>query len=538
MLKGIGASQGYGIGKAVIIKDISTDYSGVKYSGEESEKARLKRAVDDFNTETRALAEKLRKSAGEKEAEILEGHIVMLSDPFMLSQIEESISSGSVAEKAVDTICQMFIDMFSSADDELTNQRASDIKDIRDNLLQRLLGVKAVDITAVPKGSVLVAADLTPSMTGQINKDNVTAIITEVGGITSHSAILARAMGIPAVLSVIDATKNINDGEALICDGFKGKIFTSPSDDETEEYTRKHKEYLNQKEALKAFIDKETITKNGIKKAVYGNIGKPEDVQNVVQNSGEGIGLFRTEFLFMDRACAPDEEEQFEAYSTVARAMNNREVIIRTLDIGGDKDIPYLNIGKEENPFLGHRGIRYCLDNKELFKKQIRAILRAAVYGTIKIMLPLVTCLDEVTKAKKVIFECECELTEAGTPYRPVSLGIMIETPSAVLISDLLAKEVDFFSIGTNDLTGYTMAVDRGNSKVSSLYDVFQPSVLRAIEMTIKNAKNEGIQVGMCGEAAADNRLIPLLLEWGLDEFSVTPSSILQTRKAICENNA
>lgn len=538
MLNGIAASQGYGIGKAVIIKDINTDYSNVEYSGEDNEKARLKKAVDDFNTETQELAEKLKKSAGEKEAEILEGHIVMLSDPFMLSQIEESISSGSVAEKAVDTVCQMFIDMFSSAGDELTKQRASDIRDIRDNLLQRLLGVKTVDISSVPKDSVLVAEDLTPSMTGKINKENVTAIITEVGGVTSHSAILARAMGIPAVLSVIDATQNIKNGETLICDGFKGKVFTKPSEAEIEEYTEKQKEYLNQKEELKAFIDRETITKNDIKKAVYGNIGKPEDVQNVVHNSGEGIGLFRTEFLFMDRANEPDEEEQFEAYSTVARAMNGREVIIRTLDIGGDKNIPYLNIEKEENPFLGHRGIRYCLDNKELFKKQIRAILRAAVYGTIKIMLPLVTCIDEVTKTKKLIFECECELTESGTPYRPVSLGIMIETPSAVLISDLLAKEVDFFSIGTNDLTGYTMAVDRGNSRVSSLYDTFQPSVLRAIEMTIKSAKKEGIQVGMCGEAAADSRLIPLLLEWGLDEFSVTPSSILQTRKAICENNA
>lgn len=538
MLKGIGASQGYGIGKAVIINDINTDYSNAEYSSEDNEKARLKNAVESFTAETSELAEKLKKSAGEEEAEILESHIVMLSDPFMISQMEEGISAGAVAEKAVDTVCQMFIDMFSAAADELTRQRASDVKDIRDSLLHKLLGVKTVDISTVPAGSVLVAGDFTPSMTGQIKKENVAAIITEVGGITSHSAILARAMGIPAVLSVVDATQLIKNGETLICDGFKGKVFANPSKSEIKEYKLKQQEYLNQKEALKAFIDRKTITKNGIKKAVYGNIGKPEDVQNIVQNSGEGIGLFRTEFLFMDRACEPDEEEQFEAYSTVARAMNGREVIIRTLDIGGDKDIPYLHIGKEDNPFLGHRGIRYCLDNKELFKKQIKAILRAAVYGTIKIMLPLVTCLDEIKKAKQIIFECENELTETGIPYRPVSLGIMIETPSAVLISDLLAKEVEFFSIGTNDLTGYTMAVDRGNSKVSGLYDTFQPAVLRAIEMTIKNAKKEGIQVGMCGEAAADIRLIPLLLEWGLDEFSVTPSSILQTRKAICENDA
>lgn len=538
MLKGIGASQGYGIGNAVVIRDMNTDYSNAKYSTADNEKARLHKAIDSFVDETHRLAEKLRESAGEKEAEILEGHIVMLDDPFMISQMEERILSGSVAEAAVDNTCKMFIDLFSSASDELTKQRASDVKDIRDNVLQQLLGVKAVDIGSVAQGSVLVASDFTPSMTSRIKKENVSAIVTEVGGITSHSAILARAMGIPAVLSVIDATKNIRDGEMLICDGFKGKIFINPTENEMNIYTEKQQEYLNQKEQLKAFIGRETITENGIKKAVYGNIGRPEDVQNVIQNSGEGIGLFRTEFLFMDRASAPDEEEQFEAYSTVARAVDGREVIIRTLDIGGDKEIPYLNIGKEENPFLGHRGIRYCLDNQELFKTQIKAILRAAVYGTIKMMLPLVTCLDEVKRTKELIFECETELTEKETPYKPVSLGVMIETPSAVLISDLLAKEVDFFSIGTNDLTGYTMAVDRGNSKVSYLYDTFQPSVLRAIEMTIKNAKKEGIPVGMCGEAAADTKLIPLLLEWGLDEFSVTPSSILKTRKTICENKA
>ncbi len=538
MLKGVGASQGYGIGKAVVIGDMNTDYSHVKYSSADHEKARLHRAIDSFTSETRELADKLRACAGEKEAEILEGHIVMLSDPFMLSQMEDSISSGSVAEAAVDTACQMFIDLFSAAGDELTRQRASDVKDIRDNILQNLLGVKAVDISSVPKGSVLIAADFTPSMTSQIKKENVSAIVTEVGGITSHSAILARAMGIPAVLSVLDAVTNIKDGEMLICDGFKGKVLVNPTEGEIKEYTQKQQEYLNQKEKLKEFMGKETVTKNGIKKAVYGNIGKPEDVQNVVQNSGEGIGLFRTEFLFMDRASEPDEEEQFEAYSTVARAMDGREVIIRTLDIGGDKEIPYLHIGREDNPFLGHRAIRYCLDNQALFKTQIKAILRAAVYGTIKIMLPLVTCLDEVARTKALIAECEAELTEKGIPYKSVSLGVMIETPSAVFISDLLAKEVDFFSIGTNDLIGYTMAVDRGNSKVCHLYDAFQPSVLKAIEMTIKNAKQEGIEVGMCGEAAADTKLIPMLLEWGLDEFSVTPSSILRTRKTICENNA
>lgn len=535
MLKGVPASQGYGIGNAIIINDISTDYSNVKYTTAENEKSRLKSAVDSFIRETTDLANALKESAGEKEAEILEGHIVMLSDPFMLSQMEESIDGGNIAEKAVDMICNMFIDMFSSVDDELTNQRASDVKDIRDSLLKILLGVKSIDISSVPKGSVLVAKDFTPSMTGKIKKQNVSAIITEVGGVTSHSAILARAMGIPAVLSVINATELIGDGVQVIADGFKGRVIINPTQSDIDSYTLLQEKYLDEKESLKEYIGKKTVTSSGEEKLVYANIGKPEDVQNVLQNSGEGIGLFRTEFLFMDRASEPTEEEQFEAYSTVARAMNGKEVIIRTLDIGGDKDIPYLNIDKEENPFLGHRAIRYCLDNKKLFKKQIRAILRSAVFGNIKIMLPLVTCLEEVREAKEIIAECEKELKEKNTSFKSVELGVMIETPSAVLISDLLAKEVDFFSIGTNDLTGYTMAVDRGNAKVCRLYDTTQTSVLRAIEMTIKNAKSAGITVGMCGEAAADERLIPKLVEWGLDEFSVTPGSILQTRKIISE---
>ncbi len=535
MLKGIGASHGYGIGKAVVIKDINTDYSKVEYTDAKTEKEKLHKAADSFVTETKQLTEAVKENAGSKEAEILEGHIMMLNDPFMMSQMEESIDNGFIAEKAVDSVCSMFIDMFSAVDDELTKQRASDVKDIKDSLLKILLNAHEVDISSVEKGSVLIAKDFTPSMTSRINPENVSAIITEVGGVTSHSAILARAMGIPAVLSVIDAVKEIKDGEVVAADGFKGNVIINPDKNQITDFINKQSEYLRQKDRLKTYINKETVTSDGIKKAVYANIGKPEDVQNVLQNGAEGIGLFRTEFLFMDRNTEPTEEEQFEAYSTVARAMDSREVIIRTLDIGGDKEIPYLNIEKEENPFLGHRAIRYCLDNTVLFKKQIRAILRAAVYGHIKIMLPLVTCLDEVKSAKSLIKECEAELAENNIEYASVPIGVMIETPAAVLISDLLADEVKFFSIGTNDLTGYTMAVDRGNTRVSKLYDTHQKSVLRAIEMTIKNAKKAGIQVGMCGEAAADITLIPKLIEWGLDEFSVTPSSILQTRKTICE---
>lgn len=436
ILKGIGASQGYGIGTAVIIKDIRLDYSAVKYSGADNEIQRLRTAAEKFTKKTTALANELEKSASHEEAEILEGHLMMLNDPFMLSQMEDNIRQGATAESAVDLVCTMFYDMFSGVDDELTRQRASDVKDIRDSLLKILLGVEGVDISSVENGSILIAKDFTPSMTSQIKKENVSAIITEVGGVTSHSAILARAMGIPAVLSVLDATKIISSGETLIVDGFEGKIILNPQDAQLNAYSRRHEQYLSERESLNEYFSKPTVTKSGKVKKVYGNIGRAEDAQNVIQNGGEGIGLFRTEFLFMDRNHEPSEQEQFEAYSTVAKAMDGREVIIRTLDIGGDKAIDYLSIEREENPFLGHRAIRYCLDNAELFKRQLRAILRAAQYGDIKIMLPLVTNLDEVKRAKALIAECEEELKANNFKYSKVPLGVMIETPSAERLVD------------------------------------------------------------------------------------------------------
>ncbi len=538
MLKGIGVSEGYGIGKAIIIEDISLDYSAVKYTDAVSEKARLEKAIAECIGKTQEIAAQLKVSAGEKEAEIMSGHVEMLQDPFMKQQMEERIDGGEVAESAVDGVCQFFIDMFAGTGDELMEQRASDVKDIRDDLLSLLLGVTMVDISAVPKGSVLIAKDFTPSMTGRINCDNVVGMIAEVGGVTSHSAILARAMGLPAVLSVEGATQKLEDGRFLVVDGSNGHVLPDPTAEEIAEYTVLQKQYEAEKEDLRRFASMSTVTANGVPKAVYGNIGKPEDVQNVVQHGGEGIGLFRTEFLFMDRNQEPTEEEQFEAYSTVAKAMHGKEVIIRTLDVGGDKDIPYLAIEREDNPFLGFRAIRYCLQNPELFKRQLRAILRASAFGNVKIMLPMVTCADEIHAAKALVAQCAEELAAEGHAVADVPVGIMIETPAAALTAKELAKEADFFSIGTNDLTGYVMAVDRGNSKVSGLYDVMQPAVLKAIELAIKGAKENGIPVGMCGEAAADPRLTARLLEWGLDEFSVSPSSILRTRKTILENNA
>lgn len=535
-LKGTGVSAGYGIGRGVVIRQADLDYSARKFTTAEEEKARLADAAGRYRTETQALAEKLKSEAGGKNAEILEGHLAMLDDPFMLGQMNENIDGGQTAEAAVDAVCTMFYQMFAAADDALLRQRATDVNDIKTSLLQLLLGVKTVDLVSVAPGSVLVAADFTPSMTSAMNRQNTVAMVAETGGVTSHSAILARAFEIPAVLSAAGASEKIADGALVIVDGFTGDILIDPDEETAEKYKQKQAEYLKEKALLDVYRTRATVTKSGVHRAVYANIGSPAEAQVALEASAEGIGLFRTEFLFMDRPALPDEEEQYKAYAEVAQVMAGKEVIIRTLDVGGDKDIPYLNMEKEENPFLGCRAIRYCLKHPEVFKVQLRALLRAACCGRIKIMLPMICTADEIRRARALIAECAAELAAEGKAFRrDVPVGIMVETPAAALTSDLLAKEADFFSIGTNDLTGYVTASDRGNADVAYLYDAAQPAVQRAIQMTIENARRAGIPVGMCGEAAADARLIPQLNAWGLDEFSVSPSSVLSTRKCICE---
>lgn len=536
-IKGTPVSEGYGIGKIVVIKELSLDYSKVKFLGKDKEISRLDEAVSKYINDTKILIETLKKEAGSKNAEILEGHLVMLEDPFMIGQMKENINSEMTAEKAVDTVCSMFYQIFSVAEDELTRQRATDINDIKSSLLKILLKTEETDISNVEKGTVLVATDFTPSMTSKINKENVEAIIAEAGGVTSHSAIIARAMGIPCILGVKNAQNTFENDDFVIVDAVKGEIVKEADDECVKSYSILKDEERKERLSLKEYINKKTITKNGVQKSVYANIVNADDVHSAVVNGAEGIGLFRTEFLYMDRSEAPSEEEQFEAYSTVAKAMGGREVIIRTLDVGGDKHIEYLQIEKEDNPFMGLRAIRYCLKNTDLFKVQLKALLRAACYGNIKIMFPLVCTVDEVVSAKKLLDECKNELEKDGIKYKKdIEVGVMIETPSAVMISDELAKIVDFFSIGTNDLTGYIMASDRGNKEVAYLYNEYNTAVLKSIEMTIKNAKKVGIPVGMCGEAACNEKMISKLLEWGLDEFSVSSSSILKTRKIICQS--
>ena len=535
ILQGIAASNGVGLGRAVCVREETLDYSDVRYAGKEAEKERLQAAMEEFETRTDAMAQRIRAQVGEKEAEILMGQVTMLADPFMRSQMEEAIDNGSCAEAAVDTVCTMYADMFAGVEDELMRQRSTDVKDIRDRLLSILLGVTGVDLSRLPAGSVLVARDLTPSMTVGLNREHIAGILTEVGGKTSHSAILARALELPAVLSVPKALELIEDGDGLIVDGSAGRAILNPDENTRGEYLKRQQEFQAKRAALEVYRDQATVDADGKVYHLYANIGSAAEAEAAAQSGAEGIGLFRTEFLFMNRTSLPDEMVQYEAYQAVSKTMAGKEVIIRTLDVGGDKAIEYLGMDKEDNPFLGHRAIRYCLDRPELYKVQLRALLRAgAEEKNIKIMLPLVTCVEEVRTARALLDQCKAELEAEGLPYdKDIKLGIMVETPSAALIADLLAKESDFFSIGTNDLTQYTMAVDRGNAKVEKLYKTFQPSVLRSIRNIITAAKEAGIPVGMCGEAAADPCLLPLLMTWGLDEFSVSSSSVLDTRANI-----
>lgn len=537
MLKGVGASSGIGIGTIVCIREESLDYSKVVFQGEAEEKARLKEAVDTFCKVTQEMAEDIRQRVGEKESEILSGQIMMLSDPFMTGQMEEMIASGSCAEASLDSVCQMYIEMFSNVDDELMRQRATDIRDIRTRMLRLLLGVSSVDIASVPAGTVLTAKDLTPSMTVGLKKENISAILTEIGGKTSHSAILARALEIPAVLGIPQVLDQVSDGQQAIVDGESGEVILSPDEDTLKRYTAQWKEQQEQKAMLSVYRDRKTQDADGRNYELYSNIGSVAEAQIALENGAEGIGLFRTEFLFMDRTAMPTEQEQYEAYKAVSDIMQGKEVIIRTLDVGGDKEISYLKMESEQNPFLGWRAIRYCLEESDLFKVQLRALLRAgAEHKNIKIMLPLVTGVQEIRAAKQLLEECKQELAAQGIAYDDnIQVGIMIETPAAALIADLLAKEAAFFSIGTNDLTQYTLAVDRGNAKVENLYTTLHPAVLRSIRSIIRAAKEAKIPVGMCGEAAADPALIPLLLEFGLDEMSVSASSILKTRKIVSQ---
>ncbi len=536
MYEGVNASEGIGIGTVAVAVEPDLTFTPHAVEDAAAEKARFEAALEVFCKKTEAQAEHMKTSVGEAEAEIMSGHVTLAQDPELTGAIEASIDGGTCAEQALVETSTMFENMFLSMDDEVFRLRAADIADIRTGILAELLGREVVDLSVLPAGTIIVVHDLTPSMTATIDKANVAGIVTETGGRTSHSAIIARALEIPAVLSVSNACGALHNGMTAIVDGSMGVVIGEPDEETLADYTERAEQFAAEKRALEAFRGKPSVTADGIAKVLACNIGSPDDVNGALDHDAEAIGLFRSEFLFMDAKELPSEEEQFEAYRKVAVAMKGAPVIIRTLDVGGDKEIPYMNLQKEENPFMGYRAIRYCLDNPDEYKVQLRALLRASAFGDIKIMVPLVTCVEEIRAVKKLVEECKAELREEGRTFNDnIQVGIMMETAAAANIPDLLAKESTFFSIGTNDLTGYTMASDRGNDRVAYLYSWYYPAVLRAIKNIIEAGVRAGIMVGMCGEAAADPLLTPLLIAWGMEEFSTSAPSILRTRKAISQ---
>ena len=536
MYQGVNASEGIGIGTVMIAVDPDLTFEPQEVADAAAEKERYQSALAVFCEKTQAQADHMKTAVGEAEAEIMLGHIVLAQDPGMTDAINGAIDGGTCAEQALVDASTMFENMFLSMDDEMFRLRAADIADIRTGILAELLGVEVVDLSVLPENTVVVVHDLTPSMTATIDKKNVAGIVTETGGRTSHSAIIARALEIPAVLSVANSCSALRNGMTAIVDGSDGVVISEPDADVLAKYTAMAEEFAAEKAALEAFRGKETVTADGIKKILACNIGSPDDVANALDHDAEAIGLFRSEFLFMDATELPSEEEQFQAYRKVATALKGAPVIIRTLDVGGDKEIPYLHMEKEENPFMGYRAVRYCLDNADQYKVQLRALLRASAFGDIKIMIPLVTCVEEVRAVKELVEVCKAELDQEGFKFNPdTEVGVMMETPAASLIADKLAEEADFFSIGTNDLLGYTMCADRGNDRISNLYNVYYPAVLRSIKNIIECGVKAGIMVGMCGEAAADPLLEPLLISFGLEEFSMSAPSILRARKTISQ---
>ena len=539
MIRGIGTSKGIGIGHALIIDEPQIEAKTEIVSDTAAELRRYENVKKKFIADTQNIIEELKKKLkkNDKTSLVLQNQIYLIEDIEMNQQIIGFIENEHLcADAAVDRTCSLYADIFASLDSEVMNQRVADIEDLKHRILSMLSGNVTVDLSNLEPDTIIVAKQLHPSVTAAMDTKHVVGIIAEKGGETSHAAILARALEIPAVLSVKDACSKIADNESVIVDGEYGEVFLKPIEKTVQIYTKKKKEYQKKVKELKKYIDRETVTSDGYKVCLAANIGNEDDAVKGMKSGAEGVGLFRTEFLFMNGVSMPDEEKQFEAYKKAAIVLKGKTLTIRTLDVGGDKNIPYMGLAKETNPFLGYRAIRFCLGRVDVFTTQLRAILRASAFGKIKIMVPLVTCIEELRSVKALVKDIMKDLDSENIKYnKNIEIGVMMETPAACMIADLLAKEAAFFSIGTNDLTGYTMAVDRGNAKVAYLYSTYQPAVLRAIKKIIECGKKEGIMVGMCGEAAADAKLVPLLLAFGLDEFSVSATSVLKTRKIISE---
>jgi phosphotransferase system enzyme I (PtsI) len=539
MKKGIAASKGYAIGQ-VVLKAINDDIvlEGIQCTQEE-EKIRLETAIYNSKKQLSEIREKTALEIGDQEAVVFDSHLMFLDDPEFTGAASIKIETENIsAEKAISDVVNMYLGIMESIEDEYMRERSGDIKDVGNRILRNLSGKVDNDLAEIAENTIIVAHDLTPSDTAQLDKKKVIAFLTDIGGRTSHSAIMARTLEIPAVVGLENITQLVKNGDKVIVDGIEGIVIINPNAETIKMYEQKNMELFAEKEDLKKLINKTTITKTGKEILIAGNIGEPEDVNKVIENGGDGVGLFRTEFLYMDRDSLPSEEEQFEAYKYVAEKLGDKPLVIRTLDIGGDKKLSYLPLPQEMNPFLGYRAIRLCLDRTDIFKTQLRAILRASHYGRIQIMFPMISSLEEIFRAKQLLGLCMEELKIKGKVFNEkLEVGIMIEIPAAAIISDELAKHVDFFSIGTNDLIQYTLAADRMNENIAYLYDPMHPAVLKLIKMVIEAAHKHGKWCGMCGEMAGDEAAIPILLEYGLDEFSMSASAILKTKQIIIENN-
>ncbi|ACZ10709.1 Phosphoenolpyruvate-protein phosphotransferase [Sebaldella termitidis] len=535
--KGIGASEGISIGKVMLFIEEEMNIPQEKISevqvGTEIEK--LLDAQKKSKLQLISIRDKVKEKMGEDKAAIFDGHIMLLEDDDLMDEVKDKIKAEKMAaSRALDEGVNEYCEMISQLDDPYLREREADLKDVGKRWLKNILGIRMKDLSNLDPETVVVAYDLTPSDTAQLDLKNAVGFITEIGGKTSHSAIMARSLELPAVVGVKDALKEMADGASIVMNGEVGEIIIEPDAEILKDYTEKREAYLKEKEELKKLIDEEAVTADGHKVELWGNIGSPEDIDAVLEAGATGVGLYRTEFLFMNSDHLPTEEEQYKAYRVVAEKLQGKPVTIRTMDIGGDKELPYMDLPKELNPFLGWRAIRISLVKQDIFKTQLRAILRASAYGQVKIMYPMVTSINEVRKANEILDECKRELDEIGKKYdKDIKVGIMVETPSVAIISYKFAKEVDFFSIGTNDLTQYFLAVDRGNELVASLYDSFNPAVLEAIQKVIDAGHDRNISVSMCGEFAGDRRATELLLGMGLDAFSMSASSVLQVKKKI-----
>ncbi|XBW79384.1 phosphoenolpyruvate--protein phosphotransferase [Bacillus velezensis] len=534
-LKGIGASAGIAIAKAYRLEEPDLTVEKKNIADAAAEVSRFDKAIVRSKEELEKIKEHALKELGQDKADIFSAHLLVLSDPELLNPVKEKISTDSVnAEFALKETASMFVTMFESMDNEYMKERAADIRDVTKRVTGHLLGVEIPNPSMISEEVVIVAEDLTPSDTAQLNRQFVKGFTTDIGGRTSHSAIMARSLEIPAVVGTKAATGTIENGVTVIVDGIDGDVIIDPSSETLKKYEEKHSAYLVQKAEWAKLVNEPTVSKDGHHVELAANIGTPDDVKGVLENGGEAVGLYRTEFLYMGRDQLPTEDEQFDAYKTVLERMEGKSVVVRTLDIGGDKELPYLQLPKEMNPFLGYRAIRLCLEEQEIFRTQLRALLRASTYGNLKIMFPMIATVNEFKQAKAILLEEKEKLVEAGVAVSDdIEVGMMVEIPSTAVIADQFAAEVDFFSIGTNDLIQYTMAADRMNERVAYLYQPYNPAILRLITLVIEAAHKEGKWVGMCGEMAGDEIAIPILLGLGLDEFSMSATSILPARTQI-----